>query len=77
MDFSTFRNEMKRRCKTDIPVNERDQWERYLAEKRAAVAALTATIADAEAEINARVYRLFDLSKADIALIEATIAGQY
>lgn len=77
MTFTALRALLVKRCKTDIPVNERDQWERYLAEKRAAVAALTATIADAEAEINARVYRLFDLSKADIALIEATIAGQY
>jgi len=50
---------------------------RYLAARRAEAAALAARIADAAAEINARVYRLFDLSKNDIGLIEATIAGQY
>lgn len=77
LSFAELRALLVKRCKTDIPVGERDQWERYLAEKRAEAAALAARIAEAEAEINARVYRLFDLSKDDIALIEATIAGQY
>jgi hypothetical protein len=67
----------QKRCKTDIAVGERDEWDRYLATARADAAALRAKIADAEAEINARVYRLFDLSADDIALIEDTIAGQY
>ncbi len=77
LSFDALRALLKKRCKTDIPVGERDQWDRYLAEKRAEAAALAAAIADAEAEINARVYRLFDLSADDIALIEATIAWQY
>ena len=77
LSFADLRALFVKRCKTDIAVGERDQWERYLAQNRAEAAALAAKIADAEAEINARVYRLFDLSKADIALIEATIAGQY
>lgn len=77
LDFAAFRTLLVKRCKTDIPVGERDQWERYLAEKRAEVAVLAARIADAEAEINARVYALFSLSKDDIDLIEESIAGHY
>jgi type I restriction-modification system DNA methylase subunit len=77
LDFAGLRALLVKRCKTDIPVGERDQWERYLAEKRAEVAALAARIADAEAEINDRVYRLFALSRDDIALIEDSIAGHY
>lgn len=75
--FAELRALLVKRCKTDIPVGERDAWERYLAEKRAEAAGLARRIADAEAEINDRVYRLFALSKGDIALIEATIAGQF
>lgn len=77
LDFAAFRTLLQKRCKTDIPVSERDQWERYLADRRAEAAALSARIAAAEAEINDRVYRLFDLSKDDIALIEDSIAGHY
>lgn len=77
LDNAAFRALLVKRCKTDIPVGERDQWERYLADRRAEAAALTARIAAAEAEINDRVYRLFDLSKDDIALIEDSIAGHY
>lgn len=77
LDVAALRALLVKRCRTDIPVGDRDEWDRYLTGKRRDAAALTAAIADAEADINARVYRLFDLSPADIALIEATIAGQY
>lgn len=76
LSFAELRALLSKRCKTDIPVGERDQWERYLADKRAEAAVLAARIAAAEAEINDRVYRLFDLSRDDIALIEATVAGR-
>jgi type I restriction-modification system DNA methylase subunit len=77
LDFPTLRALIQKRCKADIPVNERDAWDRYLTEKRAEAATLASRIADAEAEINDRTYRLFDLSSDDIALIEDSIAGQY
>ncbi len=48
-----------------------DEWEPYLNDKRAAVAKLTQQLA--EAEINARVYKLFDLTPAEIALLQREV----
>jgi hypothetical protein len=76
-EFPALRALIGKRCKVDIPVGERDAWERYFNEKCAEAAALSTRIADAEAEIDDRVYRLFGLSKDDIALIEASVAGHY
>ena len=77
LDFAAFREEVKRAFRIEIPVKERGDWESYLAEKSADVRALTAEIEAAEQEIDANVYRLFDLSPEEIALLEASIAGQY
>jgi hypothetical protein len=63
--------------RTEIQVNERDAWERYLAENAAEVNALTARIEDADREIDAIVYRLFDLTPDEIRLLEASLEGQY
>lgn len=38
---------------------------------------LTAEIETAERDIDATVYRLFDLTPDEIALLEASLAGQY
>jgi hypothetical protein len=46
-----------------------DEWEPYLAEKRSEVERLSREIANAEAEINDRVFRLFNLTKDEIALL--------
>jgi hypothetical protein len=77
LDFAAFRDEVKRVFHIDIPVKERGDWETYLAERSAEVRALTAEIKAAERAIDAIVYRLFDLSPDEIALLEASIAGQY
>jgi hypothetical protein len=77
LDFGEFRAEVKRAFRTEIPVKERGDWEGYLAENAAAVRALTAEIEQAEREIDAIVYRLFDLTPEEIALLEASLAGQY
>lgn len=50
-----------------------DEWEPYLVEKRSAWEALTQQLAEAEAEINARVYKLFDLTPAEIVLLEREV----
>ncbi len=52
-------------------------WDRYLTARRAEHAALAARIADAEAELNARVDALFGLTRDETALIAETLAGQY
>jgi hypothetical protein len=77
LDFDTFRDEVKRVFRAEIPVKERGEWEAYIAKNAAEVRELDAEIEKAEREIDAIVYRLFDLSPDEIALLEASIAGQY
>lgn len=77
LDFAAFRDEIKRAYKKEIPVKERGEWESFLAEKSAEVKKLTAEIEQAEREIDAIVYRLFDLTPDEIRLLEASIEGQY
>lgn len=47
-----------------------DEWEPYQHEKRAKSDRLTRQLAAAEAELNDRVYRLFDLSSDEIKLLQ-------
>ncbi len=77
LDFTGFREEVKKSFRVDIPVKERGDWEVYIAENGAGVRRLTAEIAAAEREIDATVYKLFDLTPEEIALLEASLAGQY
>ena len=48
-----------------------------LTENAARVKAFSAEIAAAEREINALVYRLFDITPQEIVLLEASLQGQY
>jgi hypothetical protein len=50
-----------------------DEWEPYLREKRDENARLTRALNDAEAELNGRVYRLFDLSADEIKLLQKEV----
>ena len=50
-----------------------DEWEPYLAEKRAAVDRLTHQIAAAETAINDRVFRLFDLTPEEFTLLQREV----
>lgn len=77
LDFAAFRAEVKKVFGTEIPLKERGDWEAYLTESAAEVRRLSAEIAAAEREIDAIVYRLFDLTPDEIALLEASIAGQH
>ena len=73
LDFSRFRAETKRLYGTEIPVKERAEWEGYLRDNGARVHALTAEIEAAEREIDAIVYRLFDLTSDEIKLLAGSI----
>jgi hypothetical protein len=75
LDFAGFRAMLVRRCRTDIAVAERDQWESWFNARKAEALDLERRIADIEAEINDRVYRLFDLDADAIAAIEEALAG--
>jgi hypothetical protein len=76
-DFAAFRAVIKEVFGADIPISERDGWERYFNARKAEVVGLSGRIAGVEAEINERMYRVFDLDRDEIALIEEEIQGQY
>lgn len=70
LDFKAFHDEVKKLFKQPIPLAERDAWQiRFEADKQRAQE-LTAEIAHCERAIDAEVYRLFNLTPAEIALIE-------
>jgi TaqI-like C-terminal specificity domain/N-6 DNA Methylase len=77
IDFTEFRAEVKRLFRIEIPVKERSEWETYLADQAAELRKLDAQIEKAEREIDAIIYRLFDLTPDEVALLEASIAGQH
>ena len=77
LDFPRFRAEVKHAFGAEIPVRERGEWETYLSENAAAVKSLSDEIATAEREIDVIVYELFDLTPDEIALLEASLEGQY
>ena len=67
---------MKKAFGAEIPLKARGEWEAYLAENATDVRRLSAEIAGAEREIDPVVYDLFDLTPAEIALLESSLAGQ-
>ena len=77
LDFAAFRNELKKTFKTEIPLKDRDDWEKYLGEKSAEVIRLTTEIQVAEREIDAIVYGLFDLTQDEIRLLENALVGPH
>jgi hypothetical protein len=72
-DFAAFHREVEKALKARIPLLERTEWENWITTTRAEINALTAEIARLEAEINAKVYDLFELTPAEIELLEANI----
>jgi TaqI-like C-terminal specificity domain/N-6 DNA Methylase len=72
-DFAAFQAEVKKALKSDIPLKARNEWENWIAENRTQIHALSAEITAVEAEINAKVYTLFNLTPEEIALLEANI----
>lgn len=77
LDFGAFRIEVKKAFKVEIPVKDRDDWEKYLAEKSAEVIKLKAEIEAAEREVDAIVYELFDLTPDEIKLLEDSLEGRF
>ena len=73
VDFDAFRAAVKAHFKAEIPLAERTQWEEWFKAGQSEVARLTAEIEGNEAEINAIVYRLFDLTPLEIKLLEESL----
>lgn len=74
LDFAGFLAEVKKTFHADIKPKERADWETYLTEKAVEVRRLSTEIAAAERETDQLVYRLFDLTPEEIALLEASLA---
>ncbi|PKO19581.1 hypothetical protein CVU37_02530 [candidate division BRC1 bacterium HGW-BRC1-1] len=66
LDFPTFRAELKKALKADIPVRERDDWQTTLAQWRTQHETLTAQLVAIEEEINDRTNHLFHLTPTEI-----------
>ncbi len=77
LTFPTFRRELGKAFKRDLPLHERDEWEQYLAHQRARHAQLTDQIVRLESTLNRHVYALFDLTPDEIALIETSTKYPY
>jgi len=72
-DFAAFQREVEKALKAHIPLKQRNEWEDEFTEARAGINALSAEISRLEKEINAKVYELFELTPAEIELLEANI----
>jgi hypothetical protein len=59
---------VKKALKHDIPLKERDEWEEWLEAQREKYEQHTAQIVQWETDLEARMYALFALSPAEIAL---------
>lgn len=77
LDFPSFRAEIKKVFTRDIPLRERDEWDVWLANRRAEHDQRTAEIVRLETGLNARVYVLFDLTPAEIQTIEEITKYRY
>jgi hypothetical protein len=77
LDFPGFLGEVSKALRRDIPLRQRDDWEGWLAVRRAEHDQRTAEIVRMETELNARVYALFDLTPAEIKIIEESTKYRY
>ncbi|MFC2952288.1 Eco57I restriction-modification methylase domain-containing protein [Marinicaulis aureus] len=72
-DFASFRKEVKKAFKSDIPLSERSAWEDWITRERAKIFQLGSEITQIEANIDKIVYGLFELTEDEVALLEASI----
>ena len=72
-DFPAFRAEVKKAFKADIPLNERSEWEDWIARDRAEITRLSAEIGQVEDRIDSIVYNLFELTPDEVDLLESAI----
>jgi len=73
LDFKTFRKEVKKCFKADIPLSERNDWENWLNSAKADIEKHTQQLTQLEQQLNQKVYALFELTEAEIKLIEKSI----
>lgn len=74
LTFTELQSEIRKAFKGVIPLKERDDWQDYFEESKAFYLKLGVDLATLECELNQEVYKLFELSSKEIALIEQEIA---
>ncbi len=77
LSFNEFRNEIVKVFKRDIPLKDRDDWEKLLRERTAEIGKLTDEIVRLETLLNAEVYAAFGLNDDEIRLIEEETKYNY
>ncbi len=77
LDFAGLRRELVKVFQHDIPMKERDDVQEWFEAQKEAHTGRTAVIIARETDLNARVFALFGLAEAEIALIEAATKYQY
>ena len=77
LGFPAFRAELQKVFKRDIPVNERDRWEEWLANCQAEHREWTEAIIQLETLLNERVYTLFGLTAEAVAIVEESTKYRY
>jgi type I restriction-modification system DNA methylase subunit len=70
LSFKEFREELAKAFKRDIPLKDRDDWERLLRDRTVEIAHLTEEIVRLETTLNEAVYDAFGLDDAERRLIE-------
>ncbi|MBZ0308459.1 MAG: Eco57I restriction-modification methylase domain-containing protein, partial [Anaerolineae bacterium] len=76
-DDRALSDELKRQFRTEIPLNRRSEWRRFLAEQQAEHQRLTDAIIAQEIRLNDIVYDAFDLTPEERQLIEETTKYPY
>jgi N-6 DNA Methylase/TaqI-like C-terminal specificity domain len=75
LDFAAFRAEVRKVFRNEIPLQERSDWEQFLAVNAVQMRELSTEIDAAERDMNRTVYDLFDLTPDEVALLEQSISG--
>jgi hypothetical protein len=77
LDFPGFMAEVRKAFKREIPLRQRDDWEGWLTSRRGEHEQRTTEIVRLETQLNERVYALFDLTPAEIKIIEESTKYRY
>jgi hypothetical protein len=76
-DVAVLQAEVRKAFKTDVPVAEGDDWERFLLDRQGKHQQMTAEIVELETRLNQIVYEAFKLTPEETALIERATKYPY
>lgn len=75
LNFDELQKELQKAFKANIPLAERNDWQDYFEAEQKKHSDLNQKIVSLEQQLNQQVYKLFNLTKKEIALIESTISA--